>query len=134
MAMPHVVLRALPLALLAAALFAPAAAAKTVSCEIGHYFPGRAPTSTTPQDLKAINLPRLTDGYAPRCLVAETLLNWALDDIAAGRKPRARIWARGARWNGGRWRCRYTTTGDHRNASCRQSGRPKRRVTYALHP
>jgi hypothetical protein len=124
----------LALALAVAAVGPPAASAKTVSCRVGRYFPGTPNVNPTISKLKAINLPRLMDGYAPRCLVAESMAQWAIDDFRQGHQPRKRVWLRGARWNGGHWRCKYTTVGEQRNASCRQSGHPHRRITYVLTP
>jgi hypothetical protein len=123
-------LRLTLIALLAAAATAVAAApasADTITCDPGEYqlLHGENPTIA---DLKAHNLPRKTDGYAPRCLVAEAIaseIQRTLQD--GGAKPRT-VTVYGARWNGGKWRCRYP--GDR--ASCRKKGKPTRRVTMRL--
>src|ERR1700754_633836 len=122
----------LPLiALLAAAAIgltaAAPASADTITCDPGQYLRlhGENPTI---ERLKAHNLPRKTDGYAPRCLVAEAIaseIQRTLQD--GGAKPR-RLNVYGARWNGGKWRCSYS--GDR--ASCRKKEKPKRRVTMRL--
>ncbi len=60
--------------------------------------------------LRATNLPRLTSDYAPRCLVAEAVAGLVQDGFrfydGKAHFPR-RVHPRGARWNGGRYRCRY---------------------------
>jgi hypothetical protein len=129
----RLLLAAALVALLAAAVAAPAASARTVTCEPGKYSPELGEDPHPVRNLRAIDLPRLTDGYAPRCLVAEGLASRVAFDVGEGRKPPARVKVFGARWYGGSWRCKYRSVGDHRNASCRQSGHAKRRVTFELH-
>jgi hypothetical protein len=95
------------------------AEARTVKCRIGYYSPGlddaRFPTI---HKLRAENLPRLTDGYAPRCLVAESVAGLVKDRVerAARREgvnfrfdqhaPK-RATPMGARWSGGVYRVKY---------------------------
>jgi hypothetical protein len=124
-------LRVSLIALLAAAATAAVAAAPvsaaTVSCNAGQYqlLHGENPTI---EALKAHNLPRKTDGYAPRCLVAEAIASEIQRTLQnGGSKPRT-VTVYGARWNGGKWRCSYP--GDR--ASCQKKGKPKRRVTMRL--
>ena len=123
----------LPLtALLAAAALALAAAgparADTITCDPGEYLllHGENPTI---ESLKAHNLPRKTDGYAPRCLVAEAIASEIQRTLQNGGKAPRKVTVYGARWNGGKWRCTYPG-GDR--ASCRKQGKPKRRVTMRL--
>jgi hypothetical protein len=118
------------IALLAAAATAVAAgpaSADTVTCDPGQYqlLHGENPTIA---GLQAHNLPRKTDGYAPRCLVAEAIASKIQRTLQnGGAKPRT-VRVYGAQWNGGRWRCSYP--GDR--ASCKKRGKPKRRVTMRL--
>lgn len=64
--------------------------------------------------VKATNVPRLTDGYAPRWLVAQGLVGVIQYRMSEGKGIPSRVWVRGARWNGGYWRVRYrvVTNGD----------------------
>jgi len=55
--------------------------------------------------VKAINLPRKTYGYAPRWLVAETIVGHIQGSMEKGIP--ARVHPQGARWDGGTWRVRY---------------------------
>jgi hypothetical protein len=117
------------LALLVLAAVAPAtASADHVSCRIGYYSPGADTASPTITELRAYNLPRKTDGYAPRCLVAEAIVGKIQFRYADSGKLPAKVWIYGARWNGGRWRCSYPAG----RASCRKIGKPRRRVTMDL--
>ncbi len=123
-------LRAPLIALLAAAATAVAAApasADTVTCNPGEYqlLHGENPTI---ENLRAHNLPRKTDGYAPRCLVAEAIAADIQRTLQNGGKAPRRLFVYGARWTGGKWRCRYP--GDR--AVCRKKGKPARRVTMRL--
>jgi len=59
------------------------------------------------QHLRAINLPRLTDGYAPRCLVAESVAGLVQDRWSATHRFASRVHPMGARWDGGSWRLTY---------------------------
>jgi hypothetical protein len=118
-------------AAVAAAAVAPASAtasADSISCRVGYYAPGADTASPTVTSLRAHKLPRKTDGYAPRCLVAESIVAEIQDTYGSkGRLP-AKVWVYGARWDGGRWRCSYP---DGR-AVCRKIGKPRRRVTMHL--
>src|SRR5687767_4790305 len=59
------------------------AEARSTSCRTGYFWPGlddeRFPTI---HRLRAIDLPRRTDRYAPRCLVAESVAGLVKDGIA----------------------------------------------------
>lgn len=129
--MPSRLLRAVLMLALAStsAAAAPAAArADSVSCRVGYYIPGADTASPTALNLRAHNLPRRTDGYAPRCLVAEAIVGRIQDRFAeSGRLP-AKVRVYGARWDGGRWRCTYPPT----RGVCRKIGKPRRRVTMDL--
>src|SRR5262245_29345486 len=92
--------------LVGAALVATAANAQTTICSGERYlliddgFPGvRA--------LRAIDLPVLTDGYAPRCLVAEAVAGLVQDGVQRKQRLPAVVHPRGARWDGGLWSVRY---------------------------
>jgi hypothetical protein len=106
---------AVPVATLVAAtvafgtfMVAQASAASAVRCP-GHTY-GSIDPSAFPNvsNLRAINLPRKTTGYAPRCLVAESVAGmiqvYAQDHN--GRIP-TKVRVMGARWNAGTWRVRY---------------------------
>jgi hypothetical protein len=56
------------------------------------------------RQLRTYNLPRLTDGYAPRCLVAETIAG----KVQAKRGRTGRYRVGGARWYAGIWVVRRT--------------------------
>jgi hypothetical protein len=111
----------------AIAIAAAPARADTITCDPGEYLllHGENPTI---EDLRAHNLPRKTDGYAPRCLVAEAIASQIQQILQNGGKAPRTVTVHGARWDGGKWRCRYP--GDR--ASCRKKGKPRRRVTMRL--
>ena len=118
----------LALLVLTAAAVAPApASADHVSCPVGHYLVGIAHASPKPSNLRAHNLPRKTDGYAPRCLVAEAIVSEIQLRADESGLP-ARLQVYGARWSGGRWRCTYPEG----RGVCRKIGKPRRRVTMDL--
>jgi hypothetical protein len=93
--------------------------AGTAKCRIGYYSPGlddnRFPTI---HRLRAIDLPRRTDGYAPRCLVAEAVAGLVKDGVARAAKRHGsdfrfadhapkKVRPMGARWTGGTYRVKY---------------------------
>ena len=123
-------LRATLVALALAALLAlaPPAAADSVDCRVGHYSPGADRAQPTVTNLLAHNLPRRTDGYAPRCLVAEAIVGKIQLRCAERGALPAKVRVYGARWDGGRWRCSYPEG----RAVCRKIGKPRRRVTMTL--
>jgi hypothetical protein len=109
----------LGLVLAVVTLMPQAAEARSVNCEIGYYSPGLDDEQfPTIHRLRAIDLPRRTDGYAPRCLVAEAVAALVKDRVAraarrhgnhfsfAEHAPR-RVKPAGARWSGGTYRVRY---------------------------
>jgi hypothetical protein len=77
------------------------------------------------KDLRAIDLPARTDGYAPRCLVAEAVVQFILDD-RKGHKLPSTVHPMGARWDGGRWKVSHTGE----KVTARQGSRKK--VTFEL--
>jgi hypothetical protein len=88
-------------ALAALALAVPAGAATVVNCEhsvyamslnTGHVFPWVT-------RLAAVNVPRLTEGYAPRCLVAASVASTV--QLAGGHPGSYNVY--GAQWGAGRW-------------------------------
>jgi hypothetical protein len=121
-------LRALLTAFVIAAATAAPAGADHVSCRVGDYSPGADMASPTITNLEAHNLPRRTDGYAPRCLVAEAIVGKIQFRYERSGKLPAKVRIYGARWNGGRWRCAYPEG----RGICRRIGKPHRRVTMSL--
>ena len=117
--MRGMVVKALLLALVAAVLVPAAAEAHTAKCRIGYFLPGLDDDEfPTIHRLRATDLPRRTDGYAPRCLVAEAVAALVKDKVARAlrRKGHAfslvddapkRVRPQGARWSGGTYRVRY---------------------------
>ena len=77
------------------------AEASTVKCRSGHFSPGLYAL-----DLRAHDLPRRTDHYAPRCLVAEAAAGVIARRWERTLKAPRSIRVYGARWNGGRWSVR----------------------------
>jgi hypothetical protein len=124
---------------------APQAHAGTVTCRLGYYWPGLDDAAfPTVARLRAADLPRRTDHYAPRCLVAEAVAGLVKDKVARAaakhgtafrydkHAPR-RVTPMGARWYGGVYRVRYgpagssvavTATHGHRRVTFRLGGRP----------
>jgi hypothetical protein len=90
-----------------------ASAASVVRCS-GHQY-GAIDRSAfrSISNLRAVNPPRKTDGYAPRCLVAESVAamvqSWASDHM--GHIPRT-VEPMGARWDGRTWRIRWQMIND----------------------
>jgi hypothetical protein len=123
---------------LAAALaVAGTAHAATVTCRPGAF--GGVDRGAFPSVgfLRAINLPRRTDGYAPRCLVADSIggLVQVGYERRHGRLP-TRVYPRGARWDGGVWRLRYELRQGEYNpdehAVATKVGHPRQHVTMDL--
>src|SRR5215210_2070012 len=116
------------LAVAATALATAPASADTVTCAPGEYLllHGENPRIA---DLRAHNLPRKTDGYAPRCLVAEAIAAEVQRALQNGERAPRTVRVYGARWSGGTWRCRYR---GEVNVSCGKKGKPRRRVTFRL--
>ena len=98
--------RLLLIPVLAGALIAPAtASAKTVTVALPDEYQQAFPAV---ERVTTVGLPRLTDGYAPRWLVAQSAVGVIQHRAYNGAFPR-RIWIRGARWGAGRWRVHYRT-------------------------
>lgn len=55
----------------------------------------------------AVGLPRLTSGYAPRCLVADSIGGSIQQFWRHHQRLPHRLMVRGARWDAGRWRLGY---------------------------
>jgi hypothetical protein len=103
------------------------ASAVTITCDPGEYLLVRGENPTI-ENLRAHNLPRKTDGYAPRCLVAEAIAAEIQRRLQEGRKAPSTVSIMGAQWSSGKWRCSYP--GDR--AVCKKRGKPRRRVTMRL--
>jgi hypothetical protein len=89
---------------LAGVVPAGASATTTVKCTAGKYLLVDNKTSfPVVHRLRATGLPAKTDGYAPRCLVAEAVA--AVVQQHDGRKGRWHVY--GARWDGGWWTISY---------------------------
>jgi hypothetical protein len=88
-------------AIAAGAMAAPASvsASSTTTIKLPRYHQTIFPAVRT---VRAENLPRLTDGYAPRWLVASTAVGLIQHD-----GTRSRVCMRGARWDAGCWRVRH---------------------------
>lgn len=89
-----------------------ASASSTVSIKMPRYMQTQFPAVYT---VKATNLPAKTYGYAPRALVAETVvgqIQYSMSD--SGRIPKT-VHPQGTRWDGGKWRVSYrvVTNGDY---------------------
>jgi hypothetical protein len=104
------------------------AQAETKRCRVGYYIPGADTAQPDITKLRAHDLPRRTDGYAPRCLVAEAIVGRIQDRFERTGSLPATVRIGGAAWSGGRWDCTY---GDGR-ATCRKRGKPRRRVTMRI--
>jgi hypothetical protein len=134
-------LKPMPLGLVVALLLGAAAAvpasagAATKRCRVGHYLPGlEQQTAPAVSKVRAVKLPRLTDGYAPPCLVAEAVAAEVQRAYEDRGKPPKQVRVYGARWDGGSWRCRYVNAaGGVEHATCRKTGK-RRSVTMDLRP
>jgi hypothetical protein len=88
--------------------------------------------------LRAIDLPRKTDGYAPRCLVAEAVAAKVQAKWRRGITHPTVVKVGGARWDGGRWRvsARLVTvhfgsgTSTYAAVTARRVGARHQRVTF----
>jgi hypothetical protein len=65
----------------------------------------------TVRHLVAYRLPKLTDGYAPRCLVAEQIAEIVQGAFADGARIPRHVRTQGARWEGPRWAIHYRRRG-----------------------
>jgi len=117
----------LPLAAVSVVLGPVAAAdAATVSCKPGRYLDAR-PNGARIDLLRATNLPARTDGYAPRCLVAETAVQEVIMTAArnAGRVRSVRLY--GAQWSAGTWSVSVRNSAEGSRWTVR---RGSRRITF----
>lgn len=118
----------------ALAVAAPSSAqAATVKCKIGYYAPGADEGTPTPAGLRAVGLPKKTDGYAPPCLVAEAAVQQIQLAFGDDGKLPTRLTIFGARWSAGKWNCTYATAeGSTQAATCRKAGKPSRKIKVTL--
>lgn len=126
-------------AVAAAARPASASASSVVKCN-GHTF-GMIDESSFPgiDKLRAHNLPRRTDGYAPRCLVAESVAGMVQTKWGNGVGFPQRVRVMGARWYAGYWRVRYRQVTVHSPeggdwtygaVTATRIGHPRQHVTF----
>jgi hypothetical protein len=110
----------------AAAAVAPAGASAAVTrCSGDQYQLIQRGGLVSIERLRTVGLPRRTDGYAPRCLVAEALASDVQGTYErSGRIPR-RIRLFGARWNGGTWTVRAKREGQEAHTVTARRGRAK---------
>lgn len=104
---------------------APTARAATVRCRIGYYAPSLDVATPHVSRLRAIDLPRRTDGYAVRCLVAESVASDVQSAFHHSLELPQSVHVFGARWNGGTWKVRGS--GKHVTAT-----HGHRRITFDL--
>lgn len=123
-------------ALLALAVAPASAEAKTGRCPLPKY--GLVDPSAFPgvQNLRVRNVPTASD-YAPPCLVAESVAALIQEGFAESPGPFPRtVRPRGARWDGGRYRCRYERRqgedNPYEHATCTSVRRASRKVTMDL--
>ncbi len=86
-------------AAVAALLAAAPAQAATVTCKPGKYLV----TAEGVTHLRATGLPVRTGGYAPRCLVAESVAAEVQIRRRASKATPKRVNVFGARWSAGKW-------------------------------
>ena len=111
-----------------------AASAHTTSCKVGYYSPGLDESFPAVDKLRARNLPRLTDGYAPRCLVAEGVAGAVQSYWSEYYRAPRRVTVMGASWYSGKWNVRYRleTNGEWSwgEFTARKVGKPHQVVTW----
>lgn len=127
---PSLVVASLALAVAAV----PAQAKDSVTkCKVGAFYLAESSGSASVSRLRAVNLPKKTDGYAPRCLVADALAGLVQSSVRDDGVLPTFVKPMGARWYGGEWRCQYTdANGQSPAATCRKIGKTSRRVTFTL--
>jgi hypothetical protein len=104
--------RVLPTAVIAALALAigPAAAnAQTTRCDGNHYLLVSTHIPPSVANIVAVGLPRLTDGYAPRCLVAEAIAGEVQQFRNRHHRYPNSLRIMGAQWDGGVWTLSYGT-------------------------
>lgn len=93
--------------ILAVATFSATASAQahsTVKCTGNKYWAiDRSAFPSIQGARTAIDLPKLTDGYAPRCLVADSVAGAMQTYWTRHQKVPGKIQIRGARWDAGTW-------------------------------
>jgi hypothetical protein len=104
--------RVLPAALVAVCvllLAATGASAQTTRCNGNHYLLIDTHGSPSVANIVATGLPRLTDGYAPRCLVAEAVAADVQQFHRLHHRYPKSLHTYGAQWDGGVWKFSYVT-------------------------
>jgi hypothetical protein len=113
----------------------PSAKARVVRCT-GHTYSLIDPSAFPGVGkLRAIGVPRKTDGYAPRCLVAEAVAAKVQAKWRRGVKQPTTVRVGGARWDGGRWRVtatihQHSGRTPYAAVTARKVGASKQRVTF----
>jgi hypothetical protein len=119
-----------------ALVFPTSAGAHTIACKPGAF--GGVDRDAFPSVgfLRAINLPRRTDGYAPRCLVSDSIGGLIQVGYERRRRLPARVHPGGARWDGGVWRLRYELRqgeyNPYEHAVATKVGHPRQHVAMDL--
>jgi hypothetical protein len=110
------------------AIAAAPADAVTRRCRIGYYAPLLdKQTDPAVTKIRAVKLPRRTDGYASPCLVAESIAGEVQRLYHDRGKPPKQVQVFGARWGSGVWHCRYAARqGGGEHATCRRTGKRRR--------
>ncbi len=93
---------------LAALALAPAASAQTTKCRGNRYLVIQSSGFPGIRNERAINLPRRTSGYAPRCLVADSIASGIQYFWSQHQRLPHSLPVHGARWDAGVWQLQYT--------------------------
>lgn len=112
---------------------APAHSAPAVRCKAGAYWLSDPTIFPTIGALRAVHLPRRTDHYAPRCLVADAVAGLIQTGFANHQKFPRNVHPQGARWDGGTFRCRYVLRqGDYNEYMHATCSKRRQHVTMDL--
>jgi hypothetical protein len=103
------VLSAAAVAACALLIGATGANAQTTRCNGNHYLLIDGHGSPSVSNIVAVGLPRLTDGYAPGCLVAEALAGDVQQFHRLHHRYPKSLHTYGAQWDGGVWKFSYVT-------------------------
>jgi hypothetical protein len=119
------------------ALAAPAgASAKTVNCPGDEYDLIDADAFPVFGDLRAVNLPKKTSGYAPPCLVAETVAQEIQMSYEEPAEFTPEVHPFGASWDGGKYRCKYREKQGESNpyvaVTCTSRKKKSRKITMNM--
>jgi hypothetical protein len=74
------------------------------------------------------------DGYAPRCLVAESTASMVHNEAYDGGTPPAKVTVFGARWTVGDYKCTYEAKTGYTQAQCVHTGKNANTVRFRLVP